>query len=315
MIDDLRRHFARFMVAALAAALGILSAPALAADRSGQVRVDGIVRTYSIHVPDRARPPGGFPVILAFHGGGMDGARMKRLTQFDGLADQRGFIVIYPDGTDKHWNDGRSTIRNKQDDVRFVSLLLDQVEGDHAVDRARVFATGISNGALFAERLGCELSRRIAAIAPVAGTMPRDLAPGCRPARPVAVLQIDGTADPIMPYNGGGVADFGGRGEGGQVLSVADTAALWARLNGCGPRGTPQALAPLAPLDQTKVVRMAYQRCHPNGAVTVLTVVGGGHAWPGGSQYAPRRFIGLVSQQIDASRMTVDFFLSQPASR
>jgi len=299
-----------------AAALFLLTAAvateAGATDQSGQVQIGGKTRTYAVHVPDGPPPPEGFPVILAFHGGGGQGARMRRLTGFDGLADTRGFVAVYPDGVDRHWNDGRATIRNPQDDVGFVEALLDRLAASAPVDKRRVFATGLSNGALFAERLGCDLSQRIAAIAPVAGTLPADLAARCQPARPVAVMQIDGTADPIMPFHGGDVADFGGRGEGGQVLSVADTGAFWARRNGCGGPGPAKLLPPVATFDRTRIVRMRYEGCAASNPVTVLTVMGGGHAWPGGPQYAPQLLIGQASRQLDASQAVVSFFLALP---
>ena len=308
----LSRGTAFLGVAAVAA--GILAVPAAAMDRSEQLRVGGSTRTYSVHVPSGPRPAGGFPVVIAFHGGGMQGAGMRRMTHFDAVADQRGFVVVYPDGIDKHWNDGRATIRNPQDDVGFVSAMIDQVERSYPINDHRIFATGISNGALFAERLGCDLSQRIAAIAPVAGTLPTDIASTCRPARKLAVLQIDGTADPIMPYRGGPVKDFGGKGEGGMVTSVADTSIFWARHNGCGGRGAPEPLPKVAPFDPTRIVRMRYMSCPVAGQVTVMTVIGGGHVWPGSDQMPRPRITGRPSRQIDASEAMADFFLSQPAS-
>jgi polyhydroxybutyrate depolymerase len=314
MIGSLYRSLTHRVIlgfAALLAGVAVASAAA-AADPSGQVTVGSTVRSFTLHVPDGPRPPGGFPLVLAFHGGGQQGPAMRRLSGLDAVADSRRFIVAYPNGIDKHWNDGRSTIRNPQNDVGFVSALIDQVQRSYGIDSKRVYATGISNGALFAERLGCDLSRRIAAIAPVAGTLPSDIAAKCRPERPVAVLQIDGTADPIMPFKGGDVADFGGAGEGGKVLSVRDTAAFWARTNGCALPGKSAPLAPTARPDSTRVVATRYDGCRPSGAVEVLTVTGGGHTWPGGVQYARRLFVGVTSRQIDASRSIADFFLSQP---
>jgi polyhydroxybutyrate depolymerase len=237
---------------------------------------------------------------------------MRRLTGFDELADSRAFIAVYPDGIDRHWNDGRATIKNPQDDVGFVAALLDQLETTYPVDRARIFATGISNGALFSERLGCDLSERIAAIAPVAGTLPENIVQSCHPSRKVAVIQIDGTADPIMPFAGGRVADFGGRGEGGLVQSVAGTAENWARRDGCGSARVEEPLRPVALFDPTRVVEGRFTGCPSNGPVDVLTVIGGGHTWPGGPQYAPIILIGRTSRQIDASSTIVDFFLRPP---
>ena len=296
-------------IIAVSAVAGGVSAEA--ADRDGRLTIDGRMRTYSMHIPDAAPPKGGFPLVLAFHGGGGQGARMRKLSGFDTLADSRGVIIVYPDGIDKHWNDGRSTIRNPQDDVGFVSALLNQLEVSAPVDTHRIYATGLSNGALFAERLGCDLSTRIAAIAPVAGTLPSDIARTCRPARRVAVLQIGGTADPIMPFDGGKVADFGGRGEGGVVSSVASTSNFWAIRNGCGSP-TSVALRPIKPLDPTRIVRTRFSGCPVASPVEVLTVEGGGHTWPGGPNVAATFLVGHTSRQLDASEAILDFFLALP---
>jgi polyhydroxybutyrate depolymerase len=289
---------------------GILALPAAASPT--HIQVGGKDRIYTVHVPPQASPAQGFPVVLVFHGGGQQGAAIEKLTQFDSLADQRGFIVVYPDGVAKHWNDGRATIKDPQDDVGFVAAMLDQLGQQQRIDTRRIYATGVSNGALFAERLGCDLAPRIAGIAPVAGTMPADLQDSCKPARPVAVMQVSGTADPIMPFTGGAVADFGGRGEGGNVLSFADTGTLWARRNGCGVAGAPRMLAPIAPLDRTRAVESAYTGCPAAGAVKLVTITGGGHTWPGGPQYAPRLLVGVASRQLDASAAIADFFLALP---
>ena len=290
------------------ALLLLFAGAAQAADPIGRVEVGGLTRSYVLHLPSPwpAVPP---PVLLAFHGGGGRGAGMARSAGFDALADQRGFIVAYPDGIDRHWNDGRATIKRKIDDVGFVTALLDNFERLYKIDRGRVYAAGISNGAMFSERLGCELGGRIAAIAAVAGTMPADL--GCRPAAPVSVLQIGGTADPIMPFEGGAVADFGGRGEGGMVLSVARTTALWRGLDRCPAPAAPIALAPIARPDGTSVTESAAAPCAGGTRVVQLTVEGGGHTWPGGVQYLPKLFIGPVSHQLDASTAIVDFLLAQ----
>lgn len=299
-------------MAALAVMLTAAASAADAADQTGELNIGGHTRTYAVHIPDMPPPAHGYPLVLAFHGGGQQGAGIRRLTGLDGYADARGFVVVYPDGLDKHWNDGRSTIKNPQDDVGFVSALIDRLASNDRIDRGRVFATGLSNGALFAERLGCDLSQRIAGIAAVAGTLPSETARKCNPSERIAVLQIDGTADPIMPFNGGSVADFGGRGEGGQVLSVAATAAFWAKHDGCGSPGAEMPLRPVAILDPTRAILMRDQGCPPAAPVNVMTVAGGGHAWPGHGQYAPAFIIGRASRQFDASRAIVDFFLTLP---
>ncbi len=316
----LARRWGTIFAAALlcAGCVAIARHAAMARSASGdapvKVLVDELPRTYLIHVPATA-PAGGFPVILVFHGGGGQATGVIRLTRLDPLADRRGFLAVYPNGIGRHWNDGRSTIRNKSDDVRFVDVILDDLARRYPVDPARIYATGISNGAMFTERLGCERSGRFAAIAPVSGTLPADMAPSCRPAQPVSVLQIGGTADPIMPFNGGAVADFGGWGEGGLVLSVPDTVERWALADGCAPPAPPVALPPIKPADGTSVTQQIFAPCRSGKQVVVLTINGGGHTWPGGFPYLPARIIGPVSHQLDASEAIVDFLLSQPRRR
>lgn len=267
-------------------------------------------RSFVLYQPQGVIPTRGYPLVLAFHGGGMNGQGMEKISLLDQQADQHKFMVIYPDGIDHHWNDGRSTIWNPQDDVAFILALLAHVEQHHHIDISRVFATGISNGALFAERLGCELSDKIAGIAPVAGTLPRDLIDQCHPTQKLAVLQINGNMDPIMPYEGGSVKDFHGRGEGGSVTSVAETAAFWARHNTCKNQGRSEILPAVASLDRTRILQFNYQGCPSYAAVQVYTVIHGGHMWPGGNQPVRPFITGLPSRQMNASAVISDFFLS-----
>jgi polyhydroxybutyrate depolymerase len=313
LIKSLDKYTAAMLLALSVVVAGMIPASiAKAADRTDQIEVAGLSRTYIFHVPEGSAPHGGFPLMLVFHGGGMQGKGMQRLADMDAVADQRRFITVYPNGIDKHWNDGRSTIKNPQDDVGFVLALINRMQEQYPIAKNRIFATGFSNGALFVERLGCELAGRIAGIAAVAGTLPDAAGAGCQPRGSLLVMQIDGTADPIMPFQGGPVADFGGKGEGGQVRPVGETVGFWARHNGCETPGVQQPLAPHAVIDQTRVIQTSFSGCARGGGVLLLTVVGGGHAWPGGGQYAPRLLIGAASRQINASEKIADFLLSRP---
>jgi polyhydroxybutyrate depolymerase len=157
----------------------------------------GLKRTYRIHIPtsyDKANP---IPLLIVLHGGGGIGEGMVKLTQggFNKLSDKEGFIVVYPDGIEKHWNDGRENVkyrahREKIDDIGFISALIEHFEKQYNIDIKRVYATGISNGAMMSFRLGCELSEKMAAIAPVAGSMPENLPTRCSPSRSISVLII-----------------------------------------------------------------------------------------------------------------------------
>jgi polyhydroxybutyrate depolymerase len=164
--------------------------------------------------------------------------------------------------------------------------------------------------------VGCDLAGRVGTIAAVAGTLAVDYAPNCHPARPISVLQFDGTSDPIMPYAGGHVADFGGRGEGGNILSVDATAAFWLRMDDCGAGLHDQLLPASARFDPTRVTLESSGPCRDGNAVHVYSIGDGGHTWPGGMQYLPRFVIGRTTRQIDASSIIVRFVLDHPrASR
>lgn len=296
----------------LCVGLALAACPASARDHVETLTVDGRLRRYVVHVPqgDAAAPR---PLLLALHGGGGRAEGMDRLTGLDTLADRTGVIVVYPQGLDRHWNDGRATIRHKVDDVAFIRAVLDRVEREWPVDTRRVGATGISNGGIFVERLGCDLADRFSLIAPVAGSLARDYQPDCHPARPLAVLQFDGTDDPIVPYAGGSVAGFGGLGEGGVVMSVDDTTAFWSQANGCRVAGPEQPL-PMVADDGTRVSRRAWTGCRAGGALVRYRIEGGGHTWPGGWQYLPERFIGRTTRQIDASATVLDWLTRHPRS-
>lgn len=297
----------------LTGALLATAAPlAVAMDRNDSFQVNGETRSYYLHVPDGAAPAQGYPLILAFHGGGMQGVGMARVSGLNLLADVKGFIVAYPNGLDGHWNDGRISLKHPHNDLAFVDHLLDRLARTYLLAPGRLFATGLSNGALFVERLGCERAERFAGIAAIAGTLPQDVVVACKPAQPLAVLQIDGTADPIMPYGGGTVADFGGRGEGGKVTSVTNTVAFWAGRNGCDTALIESVQAPLTPLDPTRVKPTRYTGCPTAALVMLLTINGAGHVWPGGAQPVRPAITGRPSQQLDASARLVDFFLALP---
>jgi polyhydroxybutyrate depolymerase len=241
---------------------------------------------------------------------------MEKLTLggFNTLADKEGFMVVYPDGIENHWNDGRAavryrTIREKIDDVGFISALIDYLVKERRVDKNRVYVTGISNGAMMSFRLACELTGKIAAIAPVAGNLPDDLAPHCSPARPIPVLMISGTADPLMPWGGGEAGSR--RVKVGRVLSVAQTLKFWAAHNQCSPTPAITWESPRDPRDGTRVRKEVYGGGQEGAEVILYAIEGGGHSWPKGHQYLPEIFVGKTSQNLDANEVIWNFFKKQ----
>lgn len=254
---------------------------------------DGRQRRYRVHVPPVL--PVGAPLVLQFHGGGGNGAGLDRLTRFHHLADQERFAVVAPNGFERHWNDGRVTgITGAADDIGFVAALIDVLAGWLPIDRRRVYAVGISNGAMLTARLAGQLPDRIAAFAQVAGTVAEDAPAWWRPDRPVPLIQIHGDADSIVPYAGGAVTNRRGNGpDRGRVLGVDRWAALVAAHNGAtGPDVTQ-----IPPDVTVRTWRGATNRSD----VEFWRVLGGGHTWPGGIQYLPAGIIGATSQTFDAT--------------
>jgi polyhydroxybutyrate depolymerase len=265
----------------------------------------GLKRTYRLYVPagyDGSRP---MPLVLVFHGGQGTGAQMERGVGFNRLADKHGFLVAYPDGVGQHWNDGRVSPRladvAKVDDVGFVAALIDHLASTYRIDPDRVYATGISNGGFLAHRLGWELSDRLAAIAPVAGTLGKEVAAKFAPKRAVAVLHIHGTKDPAVKWEGGEVIA-----RGGEALSVPAVVALWVKANGCRPKPTVEYLPQKEPKDGTRVRRETYAAGEVGAEVVVYAVEGWGHNWPGGASLGER--FGPATKQVNGAEVIWQFF-------
>ena len=168
------------------------------------------------------------PLVLVFHAAGGKGRSIARHTGFTELAEQEGFAVAYPDGIGGRWNDGRRP--SSRDDVGFVRALLDSLSRELTLDSNRVYAAGISNGAMFSYRLACDLPGVFAAIAPVAGALPANLPQRCVPAMPLSVVAFQGTADRSLPYDGGGSPPAA-------VLSAERSVAFWAGAGACDSAG------------------------------------------------------------------------------
>lgn len=276
---------------------------------------DGIERRYLLHVPPDLDPATPAALVLCLHGGGGTADQMARFTGFSALSDEKGFLVVYPDSVGRIWEDGREgrALPNRHgpiDDVGFLSAVIDDVSRRHAVDPKRIFATGPSNGGFMSHRLGIELSNRIAAIAPVIGGIAEPLAERVAPAQPVSVLIIQGTEDPLVPYDGGNVR-VGGR-ERGRLISTADAVKRWVAANGCAEPPNVEVRPDADPRDGCRVTVMTYTGGRAGSEVLLYRIDGGGHTWPGGSQYLPKRLIGRVCRDFDATRTIWEFFERHP---
>jgi len=281
----------------------------------GAIQAGGLTRTYRLHLPpsyDETKP---ISLILAFHGGGGQGRGMEKLSGFSILSDLNGFVVVYPDAFGRHWNDDRGiqAIRSHRlniDDVGFISVLIEKLMQTYNIDPKRIYATGISNGGFFCQRLACQLSHKIAAIAIVASLLPENFPSICKPMRPISVLIISGTKDPFVPWKGGNVGVWPIN--RGKVLSVYDTVRYWATQNSCSLSPVITGEVDKDPQDGIRVRQEAYSQGKAGTEVILYAIEGGGHTWPGGPQYLPERIIGKTSRDIKASEVIWDFFVKHP---
>lgn len=285
---------------------------------------DGLERTFIIYLPSSYGKYVKMPLMIALHGRGVDGKGMIVVTRkgFDRLAEKDGFVVVYPDAIELNWNDGRDDeeaddrahIENI-DDVGFIAALIDTMVRDYNADPKRVFVTGISNGAIMSYRLACELSHKVAAIAPVDGNIPLHFSHGCSPSRHVPVLAINNVDDPVVPFEGGEIYGHFSREKLGKVLSTDNSIAYWVEKNGCSSIPVITEVPDRDPTDGTRVTRKEYVNEDDGTEVILYVIEGGGHTWPGGLQYLPARVIGKTSRNLDANEVIWAFFKKQKLRR
>lgn len=279
------------------------------------VTADGRTRTYILHIPTGYSASKSYPLVLVLHGGMGTGAKIAQSTNFSAKADAEDFIVVYPDGVESGWNDGRGTSEAEElgvDDVQFIRTLVSSVGKKLPIDTRRVYAAGASNGGMMTYRLGCEASDMFAAIGPDIANMPVPLAATCRPSA-IAVVAINGLADPLIPYNGGNCCGKKGGllgGEGGEVLSTVETLKIFASANGCASTYATVAV-PVLTSDGTSVEKRTYNNCPSGKEIISYVVAGMGHNWPPMPAQAPR-ISGPTSQNINATDVFWDFFEAHP---
>jgi polyhydroxybutyrate depolymerase len=306
------------IIPAVAFLLALVTAPAAVAalapgDHTLSITAGGIERGYIVHVPPRAQTAPA--VVLNFHGGGGNAGAQQKYTRMDALADREGFLAVYPNGTGVMkrklltWNAGPCcgyAQKNKIDDVAFVAALLDDLAARIDYDRARVYATGHSNGAMMAYRLAQDLSERIAAIAPVGGTLLTDT---IKARRPMPILHIHSVDDPRALYRGGLGPPFPFTTARVEHAPVEATIAQWVAFDGCDK--TP-ALVDRREWRAAQAAhtaeRLVYSGCRGGVEVALWKLAGAGHVWPGGTQDYLTRWLGPSTLVIDANEEMWRFF-------
>lgn len=283
-------------------------------------------RRYLLHLPPQFQKTKSYPVVLNLHGGGHNPEGFESLTAIVPNADQRGLVVVAPEGLEGLWNAGSccgASAIQAVDDVGFIRSVLDQVSSILSVDSRRVFALGLSNGAMMAHRLGCEMSDRIAAIAPVSGGLQNIDETGkvyfdCLPAKPVSILEINGKADlgyrlqgvdTCAPYEGGFTTLDSS--ETPYRRSIEASFNQWKTANGCSSVSSRKTIGS----GSGRFECTQYSACANGSAASLCTIPNGAHWWPGAASFPASVALacgrGVVSPQ-SATSLALDFFLAHP---
>lgn len=271
---------------------------------SDKITVDGLERTYTLNLPPDYYDAAGFSLVIALHGGGGSAQQFESTNKLTEKANAAKFIVVYPEGIQSNgvlkartWNAGGCcdyAVTQNINDVKFISLLIDKLVTTYKINPKKVYATGHSNGGMLAYRLACELSNKIAAIAPNGCTM---VAATCNPSRPVPVLHMHSVLDTNVPYQGGVVNGIGTQ---GVYLPPLDSVMnAWSQKNTC-------ATIAQVIVNDNNYKLTKWTGCNGNAAIHYYLTKDGGHGWPGGLPGGPNSDI--PSTVINANNLLWDFF-------
>lgn len=288
---------------------------------AGSVQVRSIVvgelkREYTIYLPSAHDGKSPLPVVIMFHGGGGTSKAVMHETLWDKKAENEGFIAVFPQatapdptrpasfrGNSAIWNDGSMRFhagKDGVDDIAYVNAVIDELISKFKADPKRIYAAGFSNGASMAFRVGLELSKRIAAIAPMSGAL---WMTNASIAEPIPLLYIHGTADTLNPIDGGVPASAGGipMGEGKAKPPVKDHIDRWVSLIDCKP-------SPIATESVNGVTTRKFAQGKGGASIEWITIDGLGHTWPGGKSFLPASIVGSMTDKMIAVDIIWDFF-------
>ena len=277
---------------------GILQLPQAQTTVLDTFNFDGLERNYILYVPAIYDGANAVPLVINLHGYGSNAAQQNFYGNFKNLADVDNFLVVLPDGTKDlsgtpYWNSfaGGGSV----DDVAFISGLIDTLSQNYNIDPTKIFSTGMSNGGFMSYRLACELNNRISKIASVTGSMNTTLQGTCSPGAPIPVMQIHGTNDPTVSYNG----SFG-------VVAIEDVVDYWVNNNNCESVPIVENLPDINTADNSTVERYTYANGDAGSSVIFYKIIGGGHTWPDAAIPVPA--YGPTNRDFNASQVIWEFF-------
>lgn len=261
---------------------------------------DGIQRSYRLYVPSVYTGSESVPLLFNLHGYGSNAVQQEIYGDFRPIADTANFILVSPDGTNDmtgtaFWNAFGSPTESV-DDINFLSALIDTLAEEYNIDLNRVYSTGMSNGGFMSYTLACQLSERIAAIASVTGTMVTPNLNACNCQHPMPVMQIHGTMDPTVPYNGN-IQGF---------VAVEDLVEYWATFNNCNPNPLETPVPDVDMTDLCTADQFVYLGGANGSSVELYRVNGGAHTWPGTNPLFST--LGVTNQDFSASVEIWRFF-------
>lgn len=271
----------------------------------------GTSRSYLLHIPSDHSAE--MPLVVALHGGGGSAAGFARYTGLQDLADEMGFMVVFPQGLNNRWYDSIHLSREPGmewvDDTGFIAALVESVEAAH--NTGPVFVIGLSNGGMFAQELLVNRGDLFSGGASVISQMPSGFTG--QALHPVPVLFMNGTLDPLVPYEGGTITLPWGETRG-EVLSTDESVALWLYWNGIGSEPELTFLPNTDTEDGANAVLSEWKR-DGLAVVSLYTIEGGGHTLPGSRQYLPPRTVGNTCRDLNGSRAIIEFFLGLECCR
>lgn len=264
----------------------------------GSISFGGITRNYIVKTPTVFMPGQQRPLVFNLHGYSSNASQQQFYCAMNAVADTAGFIVCYPDGINNAWNSGWTGVYGSGiDDVGFISALIDTLHTLYNIDLSRVYACGMSNGGFQSYRMACELENRICAFASVTGTFTDSVAFYCSPSRPVPIMEIHGTADNTVNYNGGAF-----------YKGIEETIAFWVNHNQCLTTADTTDVPNTVLTDSTTAQIISYRNCAADAQVVLIKIQDGGHTWPGSPLDLSGLGYGFTSQDINASSAIWNFF-------
>ena len=280
------------------------------------ILVGNSLREYVIYIPENSKHLRKIPLLFALHGGGGKAIKMAKSTKFHKIGEAKNWIVVYPQAM-KHrfksnWNDGRvHTQKGKHavasfDDVGYMLTLLKHLKNIYPIDSGRIYLMGVSNGGFMAQKIAAQHTREFSAFASVIGSMSQQVVKKFSPNAKISLLIINGTKDPLVPYEGG-MVKFG-RNNLGYSHPIDKTVNMWVKHNNLELKLKKEWLANTAINDGCIIEKFSYTDASKTNIVEFLKMHGGGHTLAGSKRYLPNYLVGRTCYDIDASRYIIEFF-------